>query len=171
MDDMAGTGHRAGAAAQTPLIVDDRVELLHMDGIGRTLFHAQAAGDAAHVARRPCAGLCGWVEALVPVGAQHRDTVSLPPQGNDPLGTLAGTRAAADALLLVHFGAAQIVDADGVEFACRYACTAADAAIGAEPLAVFIFLGATAAAAMDSHRLWWEFTFDGHVSLILVSSN
>lgn len=106
MDHMAGTGHRARAAAEAFFVVDNRVEVLHMYGVGRAFLHAQAAGDAADIAHRAGAGLGGRIKALIPIGTQHRDAVIQPPQGNESAGALAGACAAADTLLLVHLGTA-----------------------------------------------------------------
>ena len=61
MDHMPGTGLRAGAAAETPFVIDHCVEIDDVDGIGGALLHAQAAGDAADAADRPGAGLGGRV--------------------------------------------------------------------------------------------------------------
>ena len=165
MDHVAGAGHRTRAAAETLLVVDDRVKVHQMDGVGRAAFHAQTAGDAAYAAHRPGTGFGGRVKALVQIGAQYRDTVVHSPHRNDPAGAFAAARAAADALLFVHLGAAQIVDVDRVEFACLHTRAAANAAVGAEQLACVVLLGAVAAAAMDSRRFRRKFAFDCHVFL------
>lgn len=161
-DGVTGTHVAAGAAAQALVIVDDRPELHHMDGIGGTLLHAQAAADAADIAHGPGPGFGGRVEALVPVGAQHRYAVLCPPQVDEPPGTLPGAGPAADALLLVHLGAAQVIDLHGAEPAGLHAGPAGHAAIGAEQAAVFIPLGPAAAAAMDRRRPGREFPLDCH---------
>ena len=169
---VTGTHVAAGAATQAPLIVDDRPELHHMDGVGGTLLHAQAAADAADIAHGPGPGFGGRVEALVPVGAQHRYAVLCPPQVDEPPGTLPGAGPAADALLLVHLGAAQIIDLHSAEPAGLHAGPAGHAAIGAEQAAVFIPLGPAAAAAMDRRRPGREFPLDCHgfsPSFLLIS--
>ena len=104
----------------------------------------------------------GRVEALVPVGAQHRYAVLCPPQVDEPPGTLPGAGPAADALLLVHLGAAQVIDLHSAEPAGLHAGPAGHAAIGAEQAAAFIPLGPAAAAAMDRRRPGREFPLDCH---------
>ena len=133
-----------------------------MDGVGGTLLHAQAAADAADIAHGPGPGFGGRVEALVPVGAQYRYAVLCPPQADEPPGTLPGAGPAADALLLVHLGAAQVIDLHSAEPAGLHAGPAGHAAIGAEQAAAFIPLGPAAAAAMDRRRPGREFPLDCH---------
>ena len=66
---MPGAYGGAHAAVETGVLINHRVLLLDLDGIGRAAAHAQAAGNAAHVALGACADPGGRIIPLVPVGA------------------------------------------------------------------------------------------------------
>ena len=95
LDDMARADDRACAAAQAALRVDDRVELHKVDGVCGTVLHAQAAGDAAHIADRACTRLRRRVEALIKIRAQRLDAVVQQAQMDDAARADERARAAA----------------------------------------------------------------------------
>ena len=80
---MPWADHRAHSAAETEGGVDHGMKMLKTDRVRRTLFHAQPAGDAAHVADRARAGFRCGVKALVQIGAKRLDAVVQQPQTDE----------------------------------------------------------------------------------------
>ena len=106
---MARADHRARPAAQAARCVDQSVELLNMNGVCGTILHAQATGDAAHIAHRARAGLCRRVEALVEIRAQRLNAVVQQAQTDNAARALARACAATDALFVVDLGTTELV--------------------------------------------------------------
>ena len=132
-----------------------------MDGAGGADLLADAAADAAGGAD------CTGILALILVGALDNDKVGALVNLNQVQGACLDAGTTGDALFLIDFGDADVVDGDGTELTCDDTLLAGDAAVGAA--LGNISVGAAAAVAGHDSSLVGELLLDSHNSFPLLT--
>lgn len=123
MNDTTRTFGCAHTARNTFFPVDNRMEINHMDGIGRTVLFTDFAADTAG-----CAGLA-CVCCFLLIGAQRLDSSLRCLQADQMLRTCFHAESASDTLLPVNLSDTLLVDGKGMQLTGSHAASAAQTSI------------------------------------------